>query len=467
MKVVYLDCKDPAIRSLHWQALLERIIENIDLKEKGKSSERHVSDRFKEALRLRTGSKQTCIIFDEIEYISPVAKADEHWHREFIDFWQTLWTAQSELRNVSFLIAGVNPTVVEMDRVYGMQNPVFSIVSPVYVTGLTERDVETLLGHIGPWMGLRFDRDASRYIHERYGGHPLLTRMACSHIHIYLTERGSARPMTITRNLLTLTQSDREDDISQYSRHVVAELSDFYPVEYEMLEMLAAGNIADYIELASGSDYTRHLRGYGLVDNAASASPSVRIPMISNFINRERATRLSVRVGPQIVQPSHRPFWLRDRVARIIVDARNMERAAKPKGLPELYGRNGFPEAERFHEIEVCTDAVSYEHFINVANRCFVEPVENHGAILKKKDYFWNDVKAAYPEFWYALLRTKLYRHDKMHLILKKAVEDNLKDVLERDFLSTSPESPAARSLRCSRWSSTGYFWGCSGSLKD
>ena len=35
----------------------------------------------------------------------------------------------------------------------------------------------------GKRMGLSFTLEASEYLHERYGGHPLLTRMACSEIH--------------------------------------------------------------------------------------------------------------------------------------------------------------------------------------------------------------------------------------------------------------------------------------------
>ena len=441
MRVIYLDCKDPAIRNLHWDTLLERIIQNILLNGKKDDANKHISDRVKDALRVRSGPKHTCIIFDEIEYISPVAKSDTHWHKEFIDFWQTLLTAQNELRTVSFLIAGVNPTVVELDRVENIQNPLFSIVSSEYVTGLTQREVETLLNYIGSWMGLKFEHEAYQYIYDRYGGHPLLTRMACSHIHIYLTQRHQNRPVMIRRNLLIHTEQNREDDISQYSRHVVSELGDFYPVEYEMLEMLAAGNTADFIELASGSDYTRHLKGYGLVENAGSANPTIRIPLVTNFINRERVTRLSTRMGPQIVQQNHRPYWLRDRIARIIVDLRNMERAAKSKGLPELHGRNGFPEAERFNAIEVCADEASYITFINIVNRCFVESIEQHGVEIKRKDYFWKDVKLGYPEFWKALLRTKLYRHNEMHLILKINVEEQLKEIMKEDFLNSTPES--------------------------
>lgn len=442
--VLYYDCKDPAIRSLHWQEFLKRIIEDLlkrfPNKHKALNLSGHISDQFKKVIQNVKDRKSVCIIIDEIEYVSPLAKIDLHWRKEFIDFWQTMWTAQSEHRNISFLIAGVNPTVVEVDEIDGTQNPVFSIVPPQYITGLSDTEIGFLLSRVGQWMGLKFDESAISYIFQRYGGHPLLTRMACSHIHNLIEERGTARPVNITQKLLIVTQDLREKDIAQYSKHVISELSGFYPTEYSMLEMLAAGNIAEFIELSSGNDYTRHLRGYGLVDIETKTKPSIKIPMIINYINQARAARSGTLAGPQIIDVSHRNLWLRDRVSRVTTDIRQMERVARDKSMPKLYGENGFPEAERFNTVSVCTSIADFEHFINICNRCFVEPIEALGSSMGKENYFWNDVKNSYPELWYALLRTKLYRHDKMHLMLKKQVEDQLKEIIEKDFFGLNPD---------------------------
>jgi hypothetical protein len=400
----------------------------------------HISDRFKNVVSMARNKKIICIIIDEIEYISPLSTMDIHWHSEFVSFWQTMWTAQSEFRNVSFLIAGVNPTIVEMDQVASIQNPIFSIVPTQYVTGLSDREVGFLLNHIGQWMGLKFDQSAIDYIFERYGGHPLLTRMACSHLHNLLMSLSYKRPYSITRETLLESQEQRESDIAQYSRHVISELSSFYPTEYEMLEMLSSGNIADFIELSSGNDYTRHLRGYGLLDTSIKTKPTIKIPMISTYVNEARARRLRTNTGPHIVPFDHRKSWLSDRVERITSDIRQMERVARDKNMPRLYGANGFPEAERFCSITVCIDIGDFENFINVCNRCFVEPIEIAGTRQGKKDYFWRDVKRSYPDLWRALHRTKLYRNDKMHLLLKKQVEDQLKDMLDSDFFRLNPE---------------------------
>lgn len=469
--VLYYDCKDTALRTLHWDAFLRRIIQDLVVS-LGLTKDRldasvHVSDQFKSLLRKVKDKKKICIIFDEIEWVSPLAKIDKHWHTEFVDFWQTMWTAQSELRNVAYIIAGVNPTVVEMDEVAGVQNPVFSIVPPQYVTGLAQADIATLCGHIGQWMGLRFTQDAYEYIAKQYGGHPLLTRMACSHVHSFLLERNARRPASITGKLLTLTEKDREEDIVRYSKHVVNELSGFYPTEYEMLETLACGNVAEFIELSKGSDYTRHLRAYGLVGNAQTARPYIQIPMVGRYIHQAYIDRLGLRTGPRLVEPGHRELWLRDRISRITTDIRQLERVARAKGFPELYGENGFPEAERFYALEVIKDISSYQNFINVCNRCFVEPLDNLGSRLGKKQYFWQDVKASYPELWHALLRTKLYRHEQMHLLLQKKVEDQLKQMLDEDFLSTSPEQSENPAFALQQMVVDGLFVGVQAELES
>ena len=468
--VLYYDCKDPAIRNLHWRELIDRIVNDlVKTNPKLQSSARlneHASDKFKRTLSALKDRRSVAIIFDEIEHVSPLARMDLHWQTEFVDFWQTMWTTQSEVRNISFILSGVNPTIVEMDEINGIQNPVFSIVPTKYLTGLQDKEVGSLISHIGMWMGMKFTPEALNYIFKRYGGHPLLTRMACSHLHNFLVERKENRPVTISDKLLTLTQEDREADISQYSRHVVSELSSFYPDEYHMLEVLASGNIAEFIDFSFGNDFVRHLAGYGLVDTSAKAKPYIKIPMIGRYINQARAIKERTLVGPLIIAYTHRPLWLRDRVYRITADMRLLGRIAKEKKLPGLYGDNGFPEAERFYAVTVVDDLPQFESFINVCNRCFVEPLDNIGLASGKRDYFWKDIQTAFPDLGLALLRTKLYRHEKMHLLLKSQVEDRLKELLDQDFLGLKPDQCENPSFALQQMIIDGLFVGIQAELE-
>lgn len=464
ISTLYYDCKDPEIRSMKWDQLLYRIM--ADLKSKGfggkasHSLSGHVSGMFKRFFAKNIDQGRVCIIFDEIEYISPIAKLDLHWHQDFVPFWQTLWTTQSEVRNLSIIMAGVNPTIVEIDEVNGVQNPVFGIVSADYVTGLSLLEVKTLLNQIGRRMGMDFDSPSSTYIYTRYGGHPLLTRMACSYIHTFLQGRNQARPAKITEQLLKSTESEREEEISFYCRHVISELRQFYSSEYELLEMLASGNVAGFIENMTETDVSRHLIGYGLIDGSLRSTPTIKLPVLSRFINAERARRLKTPNRPFVISEEMRQTWLQTRVARITSDIRQMERVSGKRGLPRLYGDNGFPEAERFHSIAVVANLEQFQSFINICNRCFVEPVERFGNTQNNRQYFWKEIHDSYPDFWTSLLRVKLYRHHVMHLELIPAIQTRLEAMLESDFLGQVPQNLEVESFALQQFVLNGLFVG-------
>jgi len=349
--VLYYDCKSPALRSLTWESLLRRIgteiLDSATHRPLTLPHDAHVSDWFKAVLASLPSNVLTCLIFDEIEYISPIAKLDPHWHDQFVPFWQTLWTAQSEIRRLSFLIAGVNPTVIEMDTVAGVQNPMFGIVRPKYLTGLEEREVRSMLHHFGRRMGLRFSQSAISYILSRYGGHPLLTRMACSYENTALTTERASRPIDLDRDRFVAHESDREDEISFYCRHIVSELKLFYPDEYDVLELLPAGNIAEYMEFAEELSFTKHLRNYGLLDLLPNQRPTIKIPVLSKFVSDEQARGYD-RSQRYLIPPETRDTWLAGRSRRITEELRQLERVAAVNSLPTLYGKMDFLKQNAF-----------------------------------------------------------------------------------------------------------------------
>jgi hypothetical protein len=185
---LYYDCKLPSNRMLRWNELLARIIRDIAAAyhlpvPSSIDDPRHISDKLIEVLGATPTTQATALVFDEIEYVSPLAIDDAHWRKDFVPFWQTLWAAQSQIRRLSNTVVGVNPTVVEMDTIDEVQNPMFGIIQPRYLKGLALEEMRAMVRFFGKRMGLSFTLDAMQYLHARYGGHPLLTRMACSEIH--------------------------------------------------------------------------------------------------------------------------------------------------------------------------------------------------------------------------------------------------------------------------------------------
>ena len=429
--LIYFDCKNPGIRNQNWIQLLNRIcdeMKNITGKKIRRDLENlHISDKFISLLKQTPNKSRVCIIFDEIEYISPNAKMDIHWHEEFVPFWQTLWTAQSQLRRLSFIVAGVNPSIVEQNSVSGIQNPMFGIVSPRYLRGFEFEELKTMVRTIGRRMGLKFSDGAMNYMFRRYGGHPLLTRMACSHVHNVISSERLDRPIQITEGLLSGGEEQREEEISFYSGHVVSELREFYPDEYELLEALASGNIAEYLEYSTAlPEFTRHLRDYGLVESSEEGRPSIKISVVGKYVSYELARENRTRNVRYVIPIENRESWIKLRLKSIQGELANLVMIIASQELPKLYGQDGFAEQDRFLGIEVVEDEAGFLNFINTCNRSLVESLVNRS--------LFESLKESYPDLWDALNRIRAYRNFQSHLILNERAKADLQLYLEQDL---------------------------------
>jgi hypothetical protein len=437
--VYYYDAKLPSIRMLAWHELLAKITKDIAQTHKigipkGFDDPKRVSDVLMQVLKQTPETNITVLIFDEIEYISPVAKEDTHWHKEFVPFWQTLWATQSQVRRLSNIVVGVNPKVVEMDTVNEVQNPMFGIIQPKYLKGFELEELKSMLKFFGKRMGLNFDAGAQSYLLRRYGGHPLLIRMACSEVHKSLERESATRPITITADTLKIGEEGRDEELLFYCRHVVGELQKFYPDEYEMLEMLASGQVTDVRDLSDEPEYTRHLRDYGLLKFDNFKRPTFEIPVVGEYVGRELARREKRALVRKIVPANARTDWIQRRSQTISREMRILAKEVTRAALPRFFGDGDFPEAERFATIQPATDINSFVVFINICNRCFVESIERFGKASGRANYFWADIKNTYPDLWQALQRIKVYRNNDLHLELNPTVEAELARYLAVDL---------------------------------
>ena len=157
--LIYFDCKRVDIRSKRWVGLLGLITDEI-IKALAMPTDTGTNDgmieRFNRVVRMIPAKRKVCLVFDEIEYISPLAILDPHWKRDFIDFWQLMWSTQSDVRRINCVIAGVNPYLAELDAIDGVQNPVFGIVRSTMITGMNKDEVHAMIKRIGRQMGLTF-----------------------------------------------------------------------------------------------------------------------------------------------------------------------------------------------------------------------------------------------------------------------------------------------------------------------
>jgi hypothetical protein len=442
-EVVYLDCKLPSIRKLRWNELYEKICKELISISKQHNNynydEIHVADAFINIVA--TLSKPVLLVFDEIEYISPISIEDSHWKRDFLAFWQTFWACQSRFRKVCAMIAGVNPYVVEIDTIDGVQNPLFGIVSYQYLTGLNQEETRNMIRTLGKRMGLKFDLNALNYMHQRYGGHPLLTRIACSILNNIAKSKGDTRPINITVARLEKEEETRDSELVFYCRHVVSELKQFYPDEYAMLELLASGQVNDFVELAAYPEFTKHLKAYGLLTEDNFKRPIIGIPVIKRYVGLELAQKEGRQTLLRIIPQNEREQWIAKRKISIVQDIRMLEKAIDKTGNYSLFGPNSFPEADQFMNLKICSTDDDFKLFINKCNRCFVESIENYGKSIGLNQYYWKEIKIAYPGIWYALQRIKIYRHEQMHILLTSQASTDLLTYLKQDLEGRNPSS--------------------------
>ncbi len=429
-KFLYLDCQSPDVRTLRWFELVADLAGRLVPTGPIGETPAQVTKRFNDAVMRATKAERVVLVFDEIEYISPLAKQDGHWHQDFLSFWQTIRACQTRHRQLSFILAGVNPSVTEVSQYGGVPNPLFGIVSPQYLRGLPFEDLKRMVKTLGKRMGLSFGPDAIEYLHARYGGHPLLTRIACSLIHTAETRAGTQRPVVLDRARLVAGQTGRDAELSFYCEHVVSELRQFYEDEYAMLEVLSRKQVVTFAQLERDGMIVNHLREYGLLAEEHGV-PRVAIPVVEAHV-AERGG------GTYRVPAQDRAGWVSQRASHLIQDMRTLEQRIRSNNRPQLFGPTSFPEADRLAMIGVVASHDGFDAFINVMNRCLVEPIEKYGELINRKNYFW-DLRMEYPALHAALERVKVYRHNSMHILLNPEVETKLSEFLRDDLEGGHP----------------------------
>ena len=455
--VEIFDAQSPSLRKRSWNQLLQYVIK-LTLKRIGKNidldfNDLDASDHFTEAIKLffkNSSFERLTFVFDEIEWITPGTTKNEHWNEEFLEFWQAVRTAQSQIPKFNILVAGVNPALVEDSRFGPYQNPLFGIVTPIFLCGLKNAEVEDLVSKVGKLMGLNFTEDAINYLIEQYAGHPLLTRLACSTVAELAKAENEKFPIKVHKGRLEKQRNLRDGELVFYVRHVVDELERFYPNEYALLEMLALGDYQGFKDSTARNEASTHLYRYGVVSNPEF--PYVTYDVLREYVALENARREGRAWKMKLIALEEREKFLKTRMRAIVEDLRSLERVIKINKLPTLFGPNSFPEAEKLFDIKPPDSKDSLGSALSTLNRCFIESIERYGSSTGNKKYFWNIIQPNYQDLHDALHRIKVYRHNSHHLELIPSAEESLRHYLQVDLddaLASSDERYWGLFQRC------------------
>jgi hypothetical protein len=155
---------------------------------------------------------------------------------------------------------------------------------------------------------------------------------------------------------------------------------------------------------------------------------------VGRYVALESARKAGRRTLLYVVQPSERQQWLERRKTSILHDMRLLERVLAAQKIIPILGATSIPEADRFAQLKVVDRLETFENFINVCNRCFIEAIENFGKSIGKDRYYWNEIKNTFPALWFALQRIKTYRHEQFHIQLTSSATADLLAYLKIDL---------------------------------
>ncbi|QOY38515.2 AAA family ATPase [Anaerobacillus isosaccharinicus] len=276
-KYIFIDCQNPSIHGLRWYELLKTLIEKlIEKYEINLGASEYIFDEKTAATNFEKvmlkifaelNHKRILLIFDEIEMISIDTSSSEHWKSDldFVYFWQTIRAFYQVHQNeICFIVAGVNPHCVELASIKGIDNPIFSMINPVYLDLFGVDDVKNMVNSIGKYMGLDFDEQIYSKLVDDYGGHPFLIRHICSLINKSVS---LDRPVKVSKYDYLREKINYDIAISKYIEQIIQVLKISYPDEYSLLETLAVqGNEAFQKKLGFKNLSTiHHLTGYGVL----------------------------------------------------------------------------------------------------------------------------------------------------------------------------------------------------------
>ena len=293
---VFIDCQNPSMNQRRWNRALFYVLQEIfnDFKAEISFSENefteiNAAEKFEFYLKKLYNKyhQSILVLFDEIENISFEKSPNDFWCKgtDFILFWQAIRSIyQKNDKIFTFCVIGTNPRCIEVPSFLGKDNPIFNLVSPIYIPGFDAQQTREMVRKLGRIMGIKFDETLYGKMTEAYGGHPFLIRHLCSTIANLYKER----PIQINRIQYNKAVSEFNNNHSDYFDMLIDVLKQFYPDEYEMLICLAQNDL-DTFNYFANEDYSfvKHLIGYGIIFKSDSVY-DFKIDAVKDYLNKKK-----------------------------------------------------------------------------------------------------------------------------------------------------------------------------------
>ncbi|MEW4459228.1 hypothetical protein AB1K42_14130, partial [Roseibium algicola] len=285
-KFILFSLDDPSRVQSRWFSILSQILCLIDqnlIREQ--LNETNAAAIFKKTIKnyLESHAGRSVVVsLDEIEHIVPGTAKSKHWEQDYFFLMDTLRSVSRDLNKFSIIICGINAKSVEESHFLGVPNPIFNGMSVVDVPMFSLEDTMNMVSRLGLFMGIQFDKDAILSIQREYGGHPLLVRQFCSKVFLKIQDEGRAWPFDVNCSEANFHIEQLRSQLHYWANYIFYTLKLFYPDEYDMLSVLAQGDVEFYSNMEKTSpELATHLRGYGLV---IGNPPQLSMPFLRQYL---------------------------------------------------------------------------------------------------------------------------------------------------------------------------------------
>jgi hypothetical protein len=373
----FVDLQDPELYGKRWWELVARIVTDLDGKNTGVAvTPQNATSALQSAIARRLKRMPgggLVIAFDEIEHVVPGRSPATHWEQDFIPLWKAVRAVQTQVARFSIIVAGVNASSVEQPTFGTIDNPLLKFVRVRYLTPFDRTEIREMTRTLGRYMGLQFDEDVYDYLVERYGGHALMTREACSHAWKSLVE-GAALPHRFTRAELVKGEEVRERRMYALAENVLDLLKNWYRNEWDMLVALANGEEEFFRQVAREEpSWIEHLLQYGLVEESPLR---LRIPLLGSHLRRREQSASAPRpaAAPEdasfvdaLADHGRLRNRLEPKLRRFI--RRQLQAHVGPKWIGVVLDSVPTEERRKFEGVdkdEILRDRLLFSHLINV-----------------------------------------------------------------------------------------------------
>lgn len=180
----------------------------------------------------------TVLIVDEIDQaFPPRSNLDANEAQALFRSLVQLRSVIQEQDQLALLCAGVDPALFERPLFDGKDNLLYKLVRLVWLAPMNRDEIAEMVRSLGRRMGVRVrGHEQIDALFARYGGHPLLTRKACS---IAVRARTpETLPFHITQEVIEKAMSSRDyGGPYEQAADVLASFTQWFPAEASLMQL--------------------------------------------------------------------------------------------------------------------------------------------------------------------------------------------------------------------------------------